>query len=162
MSFVLVSLVSYLCTILFSSSAEALPPDRNARRFNSTGHLFGSSLTFGLFQERSIPSALWSAAHCSLSAFPLVISDKAGGILETHWIQEPLHPHERFRIKVILLPVERLETSAVEVRAFREVQNKEGKWVACGEGFLLADRIKDAILLKAREIYTNQVQNQRK
>lgn len=94
---------------------------------------------------------LWRASLDTLSFLPLSSTDPFSGVVATEWGASPDAPNERVRATAYVEGKE-LTARALDVSVFRETLNPAGAWVAAPVNPETAERLKDTILLKAREL----------
>ena len=97
-----------------------------------------------------VNALLWRAALDVASFVPLDDVDTFGGSIVTEWHQSADNPDQRLKLTIFVLGVE-LRSDAIRVQTY--TQKKLGNdWVDSGRDEVLARKLEDLILTRAREL----------
>lgn len=95
---------------------------------------------------------LWRASINVLSAsLPLASTDPFSGVIATDWGAAANARNERVRVTATVQGTE-LTALGLNVQVFRETLNPAGAWIAAPVSPQTASKLKDSILVRAREI----------
>ena len=132
-----------LCALLLAScgSSDNDMPDTAT---GSTAISSTSTRTLG------VNSFLWHATLDTLSFMPLQSADPFGGVIITDWYSDPSNPNERMRVTVYILD-RRLRADGIKISTFRQTHSADG-WVDAQVNLETANKLEDAILVRAREL----------
>ena len=97
-----------------------------------------------------VNALLWRAALDIASFVPLDDVDTFGGSIVTEWHQPKDTPNQRLKLTMFVVGRE-LRSDAITVRAY--IQNRLGtEWVDAGRDEVLARKLEDLVLTRAREL----------
>ncbi len=99
---------------------------------------------------------LWRASLDTVAFMPLLSADPFGGVIITDWYSPPsddadVKPTERFKLTVYILSRE-LRADGIKVTAFKQIADKGGNWIDAASESTTAEKIENAILMRAREL----------
>jgi len=95
---------------------------------------------------------LWRASINVLGAsLPLASTDPFSGVIATDWGAAANAQNERVRVTASVQGTE-LTARALDVSVFRETLNPAGAWITAPVSPQTASKLKDSILLRAREL----------
>ncbi len=95
---------------------------------------------------------LWRASLDTISFMPVNSADPFGGVIITDWHAMPETPDERFKMNVYILG-RALRADGVRVAVFRQARDpQQADWVDVPVGDETAEKIEDAILVRARQL----------
>jgi Domain of unknown function (DUF3576) len=144
---------------------EGVYPNRDrgdSQPYNDRSSIFGQSgLGVGLGGKQQQPNDsgggigvngfLWRATLDTVSFMPVNSADPFGGVIITDWYAMPDVPSERFKMNVYILG-RSLRADGVRVAVFRQVQDGQSGWVDASVPDSTNTRIEDAILMRARQL----------
>ena len=141
------------------SSFPKDPKDVRRERHGSLSGEGGINLLGGKEDEDvssvgiAVNSFLWRATLDTLSFIPLASADPIGGVIITDWYENPEAPGERFKVNATILD-KRLRSDGVRVSVFKQTlsANKGNNWRDVAADGVLAKKLEDAILTRAREL----------
>ena len=135
----------------------------NARKM-SGGKVFGEdALTFGGSPRRptddggggggiGVNSFLWRASLDTVVFMPVNSADPFGGVIITDWHTPAGAPSdERFKLNIYILG-RALRADGVRVAVFKQVRGANGVWADAAVSKEAATKVEDAILMKARQL----------
>lgn len=129
--------------------------------FGEEALLFGDSKDTGKKPDVGIGvnTFLWRATLDTLSFMPLQSVDPFGGVIITSWYEDPdllKSKKQRERLKINVRIMDRvLRADGLTVSVFREVR-QGGAWVTATVDPKTAENLEDAILMRARQLKSNQ------
>ena len=98
---------------------------------------------------------LWRAALDTIAFLPLVSADPFGGVIITDWYapsnDDGTPSSERVKLTVYILS-QQLRADGIKVSAFKQIADKNGKWMDAAPDPSTAEKIENAILTRAREL----------
>lgn len=98
---------------------------------------------------------LWRAALDTIAFLPLVSADPFGGVIITDWYapqnDDGSAASERVKLTVYILSSQ-LRADGIKVSAFKQAADKNGNWVDVPADATTAEKIENAILMRAREL----------
>ena len=103
--------------------------------------------------ETGVNHYLWQASLDKLSFMPLATVDATSGLIVTDWAAMGDVKNEQFKINVQVLSKE-LRVECLKVSVFKRVLEK-GQWVDAEPDERLSRETEKAILVKARQLYRN-------
>lgn len=103
--------------------------------------------------ETGVNHYLWQASLDKLSFMPLATVDATSGLIVTDWAAMGNVKNEQFKINVQVLSKE-LRVECLKVSVFKRVLEK-GQWVDAEPDERLSRETEKAILIKARQLYRN-------
>ena len=99
-----------------------------------------------------VNSFLWRASLDTILFMPVTSADPFGGVIITDWYTPADTPeNERFKLNVYILG-RALRADGVKVSVFRQIQDGSGTWRDTSVPEDTAIKIEDAILMKARQL----------
>ena len=145
-------------TLLLSSCANlTLPSDEKPEDSVSvvTGKPGGLKLTdFGKTDQAKsnmpVNAILWRASLDIASFVPLDDVDTFGGSIITEWYQPKDRSTQRLKLAIFVIGLE-LRSDAITVRAYVQTWNGS-EWKDAGRDGVLAHKLEDLILARAREL----------
>lgn len=160
--------------LLLQLSACSLAPDENTtypkseedRRKDRLGKLTGDEgmVIYGASEKKndsannplSVNSFLWRATLDTLSFMPLLSADPWGGTILTDWYEDPAAKGERFKINALILD-KQLRADNIKITSFRQKKSPKGVWEDAPVDALVARKLEDAILTRARQLRVKQL-----
>lgn len=103
--------------------------------------------------ETGVNHYLWQASLDKLSFMPLATVDATSGLIVTDWATVGDVKNEQFKINVQVLSKE-LRVECLKVGVFKRVLEK-GQWVDAEPDDRLSRETEKAILVRARQLYRN-------
>jgi hypothetical protein len=97
-----------------------------------------------------VNALLWRSALDIASFVPLNDVDSFGGSIVTEWHQSPDNPDQRLKLTIFILGLE-LRSDAVKVQTYTQ-KKLDNDWVDSGRDEVLARKLEDLILVRAREL----------
>jgi hypothetical protein len=97
-----------------------------------------------------VNAILWRAALDIASFVPLDDVDTFGGSIVTEWYQPASEPNQRLKLAIFVTDLE-LRSDAIKVHAYTQ-QQINNVWIDSGRDEVLARKLEDLILTRAREI----------
>ena len=114
------------------------------------GGLFGSAIKKGNTFEFASSNVLWRASLETLDFIPLNNVDYSGGVIVSDWYA-PDNSNESVKITVRFLSTE-IKPSSVKVKSFKKTCVNSGKCTTIKSSNDFNEKIKEQILLAAKEI----------
>jgi len=114
--------------------------------------LFGGNDNQNAANALPVNKYLWRASINVLGAsLPLASTDPFSGVIATDWGAAANAQNERVRVTASVQGTE-LTARALDVSVFRETLNPAGAWITAPVSPQTASKLKDSILLRAREL----------
>ena len=120
----------------------------------SLNDIFGSTANGN---SMPVNAVLWRAALDTVSVIPIDDIDTFGGVILTEWYPHPDETGQRIKIAVFILDRE-LRADAVRITIYVQDQLSDGSWRDTGQDKILARRLEDLVLTRAREIRAEGIQ----
>lgn len=147
-----------------STNAPSYPQDKYTKEREKMGSMLGknglsigngeggllSALNGGSNIGISINPYLWRASLEVAHKMPLLSADPFGGTIITDWYKINSDAKERYRLN-ILLSGAKLTADGVQVAVLKQVL-KGNTWVDVAASDLMAEKLEEEILLKARKL----------
>lgn len=163
----------YLCVVACFAiqgcvdEEQAPPLTSGEERKEEIGKLFGDE-TFSFGNTKNLREGLNGAGvnvylwRASLDVFSFMSLDKIdphGGIITTHWYEDPHASNQRLKINVVIYDDE-MRADGLKITVFRQLL-KGNKWVNVPAAPKTAHKLEDAVLNRARELKSKKMKDYR-
>jgi hypothetical protein len=98
----------------------------------------------------AVSSYLWRATLDTLSFMPIASADPFGGVILTDWYEAPEARGERVKVNALILS-KTLRADGIKLSVFKQ-KLEGGTWRDQPTDTLLARKLEDAVLTRAREL----------
>ena len=146
---------------------QTAPLSHSDQRKEEIGKLFGDdTLSFGNTKNlreglngAGVNVYLWRASLDVFSFMDLDIIDPHGGVITTHWYEDPENAHQRIKVTIVIYDDE-MRADGLKVSVYRQAL-KGHSWKNLPTSQKTSHKLEDAVLNRARELKSKKLKDYR-